>query len=183
MTEFASRTQRKSRITRRNSRRDTGRFWVLGRKRSGLVDLLLTPPPSRRRTGLYSQRNGTAIQRIWSSSVEKYQCFESWNPEEEVRIRNCSLQWRFVKHRTLVPNDSFCKSAQYLRSSGELVSTIRFDRRREGRANLSVDKKILTSLPPEEVQLLVDKGIWKQFARKHIELRSAVQWNSDHTAM
>ena len=33
------------------------------------------------------------------------------------------------QHRTLVPNHSFCKSAQYFRSSGELVSSIRLDRR------------------------------------------------------
>ena len=32
----------------------------------------------------------------------------------------------------LFQNNSFCKSAQYLRSSGELVSSIRFDRGREG---------------------------------------------------
>ena len=63
---------------------------------------------------------------------KKHQCFESWNPEAEERFRNYSLQWRFVKYRTLVPNNSFCESAQCLRSSGELVRTIRLRRGREG---------------------------------------------------
>ena len=60
-----------------------------------------------------SQQNDTAIQRNWSSCVQEYQCFQSWD-----------LEWRLNKHRTLVPNNSFCKSAQYFRSSGGLVSTI-----------------------------------------------------------
>ena len=37
-----------------------------------------------------------------------------------------------IKHSTLNPNNSFGKSAQYFRSSGELVSTIRLDGGREG---------------------------------------------------
>ena len=71
-----------------------------------------------------AKQNGTTIQRNWSSSVQKYQCLESWDLETEER--------RFNKHRTLVPNNSFCKSAQYLRSSGELVSSVLFDRGRKG---------------------------------------------------
>ena len=37
----------------------------------------------------------TAIQRVCHPVL--------WNPEEKERIRNYPLQWRFVKHRTLVP--------------------------------------------------------------------------------
>ena len=58
-----------------------------------------------------------------------------------------SLQRRFVEHKILVPNESFSSSAQFLRISGELVISIRFD--------TTVDNKILTKLKPEEVQLLV----------------------------
>ena len=36
---------------------------------------------SKRTVGLHSQQNGTAIQRNWSSSLQKYQCFESWDLE------------------------------------------------------------------------------------------------------
>ena len=42
------------------------------------------------------------------------------------------FQWRFDEHRTLVPNDSFGKSAQYVRSRGEWKSSIRLDRGRKG---------------------------------------------------
>ena len=47
------RMQKKSRITRRYSCKDTGRFWVLDRKRSGMEDLLTlllesgTPQPMK----------------------------------------------------------------------------------------------------------------------------------------
>ena len=32
---------------------------------------------------LYSQQNGTAVLRNWSLCVQKCQCLESWNAEEE----------------------------------------------------------------------------------------------------
>ena len=46
--------------------------------------------------------------------------------------------------------------------------TTRLGRGEKGRVNLSVDQKTWTSVPLEEVQ----QGIWKQFAKKHFELRS-----------
>ena len=57
-------------------------------------------------------------------------------------------------------NNPFFKSAQCLRSSGELVFSIRTDRsglteEEKGRASTLVDNKILTSVPPEEVQFLI----------------------------
>ena len=102
-------------------------------------------------------KKGTAIQRNWPSRFEKHQCFESLNPEEEEGCRNHTLQWRFIEHRTLVPNYSFCKSAQYLRSRDELVWTTRFDRGRK-KDEKSWDlwtKFYLTSVKSHEVQLLV----------------------------
>ena len=64
----------------------------------------------KRTMGFYSQRSGTAIQRNGSSCVQKYQCLESWDPEAEEGQKYHTLQWRFNKHRTLVPNSSICKS-------------------------------------------------------------------------
>ena len=60
-------------------------------------------------------------------------------------------------NRTLVPHNSICKSAQYLRSSGELVSTIWPGRGGEGTSQFVCGQKILTSLQLEEVQLLVSR--------------------------
>ena len=38
-------------------------------------------PWSKRTVELHRQQDGTAIQRDWSSCLQKYQCFESWNLE------------------------------------------------------------------------------------------------------
>ena len=86
---------------------------------------------SKRAVELYSRQNGATIQRNWSSCIQKYQCPESWNLEAKERSNIHSLQLRFYEHRTLVPNNSFCKSACCSRSRGELVLSILFDRRRE----------------------------------------------------
>ena len=76
--------------------------------------------------------HGEAIEFEWSTF---------WNPEEEEGQRNHTLQWRFIEHRTLVTNYSFCKSAQYLRSRGELVWTIRLERGIEGTRNFICEQK------------------------------------------
>ena len=89
------------------------------------------PTIKKKNVELHSQQNGTTIQRDWSSCLQKHQCFESWNLEVKERQIYHSLQWRFYKHRTLVPNSSLCQSAQRPRSSCELVSSIRHDRRRK----------------------------------------------------
>ena len=77
--------------------------------------------PSRRKVEFHSFTGSTAIQGNWSPSLHKCQCTELWNSENVERKRNHTLQCGCFKHRTLVPNLSFCKSAQYLRSSFELV--------------------------------------------------------------
>ena len=66
----------RSRNMRKDSCSDTGRFWVLETKRSGME--------------LFLKENGTLQHFTWwndsryrSSSIQEYQCFEPWNPEEE----------------------------------------------------------------------------------------------------
>ena len=80
----------------------------------------------------------------------------------------------FFEHRTLVPNNALCKSAPCLRSSGELVLSIREEK---GRASNLVVNKILTKLRPEERSTILsissDTSNWKQDARKGSELRRA----------
>ena len=60
---------------------------------------------------LHRQQKCTAIQTDWSSCLQKHQCFESWNLEAKERQMYHSLQWRFYKYRTLVPNSSLCQPA------------------------------------------------------------------------
>ena len=124
---FVFRIQKKSRNTRRDSRRNTGRASVLEMKRNGME---LSQLFTWKKMGLYSNPDGGTFQRYRSSSMQEYQCFESCNSEAAEYQRHHTLQCGCFKHRALVPNHSFCKSAQYLRSSFELVWTIRFDRGR-----------------------------------------------------
>ena len=48
-----------------------------------------------------SHSNGGKIQRYTSSSIQEYQCFESWNSEQEEWQRHHTLQCGCFKHRTL----------------------------------------------------------------------------------
>ena len=82
------------------------------------------------------------IQGNRSSSLYKCQCFESWSSENAERKRNHTLQCGCFKHKTIVPNHSFCKSAQCLRSSRELVWAIRFNNGREGTRTNSRKRRI-----------------------------------------
>ena len=68
---------------------------------------------SKRTMELHSQHTGTAIQRNWSSCLQKHQCCESWDLEAKERQLYHSLQWRFYEYRTLAPNSSLCQSAQW----------------------------------------------------------------------
>ena len=71
------------------------------------------------KVGLVNVSDGTANQGNRSPSLYKCQCIESWNSENAERKRNHTLQCWGFKHRTLVPNHSFFKLAQYVRSSFE----------------------------------------------------------------
>ena len=101
---------------------------------------------------MHSRQDGTAVERDWSSCIQRYQRTESWSLEAKEWKNFHSLQRRFNEHRTLVPNSSLCKAAQCLRSRSELVLSIWFYRK--GRIITTVDNKILTKLTPE-VQLFV----------------------------
>ena len=130
---------------------------------------------SKRAIELHSQQNGTAIQINWSYCLQKDQCLESWSLEARVWKMYHSLQWRFYEYRTLVPSSSLCQSAQYLKSSSELVSSIRFDREK-GRTNFPVDNKIILPSWSEK-----NWNCWYLFRPKHLETRcKEAYWTSKH---
>ena len=110
--------------------------------------------------GLYSNPDGGTFQRYQSSSIQEYQCFESCNSEAAEYQRHHTLQCGCFKHRALVPNHSFCKSAQYLRSSFELCEQFglteeeKVQERPLGKKE-SVSKGVLISVKSQEVNLLV----------------------------
>ena len=97
-----------------------------------------------------SVTDGTTIQGNRSSSLDKCRCLESWNSDNVQRKRNHTLQCGCFKHRTLVPNHSFCTSAQYLQSSFEFLCAIRFDRRRKGTRKNSRKSRIRKQRKTEE---------------------------------
>ena len=85
---------------------DIGHAGVHAQKKSGM-EMLTTI------------KEGNGIQRDWSSCIQRHQCPESWSLEAKERKNLHSLQRRFYEHRILVPNSSFCKSAQCLGSCSE----------------------------------------------------------------
>ena len=163
MMRIIFRMPRKSRITRWTSRRDIGHFWVQGRKTSGVEVLLLLKKEQwiLQPTKWYSDSKKLVIL---CSKVSVPWVVGSWSME--------------TQQTHLVPNNSFCKSAQYLRSSGELVSTLWPDRGREGTSQFvcgqqDVDK--FTTGRSTTLGISSDIGTRKQDARKRFELRSIGQ--------
>ena len=69
-------------------------------------------------------------------------------------------------------NHSFCESAQYLRSSFELVWTMRLDRGRKG-TKRCIDKCEITRSEP--FGIFSKTSIWKQSVGKHSRLRITVR--------
>ena len=106
--------------------KDIGRLWVQGRKRNGVGF-----PRSKKQWNCTANKMVPRLKETGHLVFKKHQRFESWDLEAKERQMYHSLQWRFYKYRTLVPNSSICQSAQCPRSSCELVSSIRLDRRRK----------------------------------------------------
>ena len=125
---FVFRIHKKSRCTRRHSRR-------VETKRSGMEDAI---------TNL--KENGILFH--------KCQCLDSWNLEEVERKRNHTLQCGYSEHRALIPNHSFCQSAQYLRNSFKMVWRVRSEDQNSQTKN-SVNREILQSVNSQEVKSLV----------------------------
>ena len=108
----------------------------------------------------YRFTDGTTIQGNRSPSFHKCQCFESWSHEKVERNRNHTLQCGCFGHRTLIPNHSLSKSAQYQRSSLKLVWRVRSEAEweRAGRVRNKRrprGKKILKSVNAQEGNSLV----------------------------
>ena len=61
----------------------------------------------------FKESGQPSIQRCFSAG--------SWNPEEEEQQGDQTLQCGCFEHRTFISNNSFCKLAQYLRSSRKMV--------------------------------------------------------------
>ena len=172
MMRIIFRMPRMSRITRWTSRRDIGHF-----RGPGSEDKWCGSSSSAQKGTMDFTANQmvTAIQRNWSSCVQKYQCLwvvGSWS-RRKVKVPYTSME---IQH--LVPNNSFCKSAQYLRSSGELVSTLWPDRGREGTSQFvcgQQDVDNFTTGRSTTLGISSDIGTRKQDARKRFELRSTGQ--------
>ena len=73
---------------------------------------------ARREVELRSNTDATTISG--DMNFTKCQCLESWNSEKNEKQRNHTFHSGNFERRTLIPNHSLCKSAQYLRSSVKL---------------------------------------------------------------
>ena len=106
---------------------------------------------------LCSRSNGGTIQRKRSSGIQEYQCFESCNPEKEKYQRHHTPQCGCFKHRALVPNHFFCKSAQFCGTVSNWCEQFGLTEEEKGQEKQqeSVTKGVLTSVKSQEVKLLV----------------------------
>ena len=128
-------------LVRWNSRKDIGHSWVPGRKKSGMGNLLTL-----------EKENGIQKSTKWYSDSKKL-------------VTLCSKSFSALSRGIL---NSFFKSAHYLRSSGELGSTIWPDRGREGTSQFVCGQKDIdkcTTWRSTTLGISSDKDIWKQFSR------------------
>ena len=142
---FVFRIHKKTRCTRIDSRWDIGRSCFLETKRSGMEDAI---------TNL--KENGVRLLHKWCNDSRKLSPFsqvpvpwlvESWRSCKE---RNHTLQCGYLDHRALIPNHSFCQSAQCLRRSFKMERRVRS----EAKEN-SVNRQMLKSVNSQEVKSLV----------------------------
>ena len=83
---------------------------------------------SKRTVGSHSRQNGTGIQGMLSSCVQKYRCFESWDLEHKKGRNIFHFNGDPVNTELLFQTVSFGESAQCLCSCNGLVLSIRFDK-------------------------------------------------------
>ena len=114
------------------------------------------------KVGFSSVSDGTAIQGNSSPSLHKCQCIESWNSESADKKRNHTLQCGCSHH-------PFCKSAQYLRSSLELVWAIRFNNGREGTRKNSRKRRIREQRNSHEREFTRSELFWYLLQDLHLE--------------
>ena len=98
----------KSRNTRKDPRKDTGRSSVLEMKRSGM-ELFLIQLKVNGILEPLKWLNDSKKQVIQCSGVSMLRVLDS---EKEGWQRHHTLQCGCFRHRALIPNYSFCKSAQ-----------------------------------------------------------------------
>ena len=103
---------------------------------------------SKRWMGFHSQQNGTAIQRNWSSCVQKHQCLESWNRTMHFNGDSMNTELLFQTIHSVNQLSIYGAVAKWCHQ-------FCLTEEEKGRATFSVDNKMLTSLQPEGVQLLV----------------------------
>ena len=166
MMRSVSWMQRMSRITRWNSRKDIKRFWVLGRKKSGM-EVLLTL--KKKRMGFSSQQNGTAIQRNWSLHVQSISA-----------LSRGTLKKKKKGKVTIHFNGDSTNTKQ-------LFQTIHYVNQRSiygAAANRGTSQFFCGQEDVDEYTSWrsTTLGFSSEDARKHFEFRNIVQWNSAHTA-
>ena len=111
---------------------------------------------SRWTVGSHRQQDGTAIQRNMSSHLHKYQCLDSWSLEAKKWETYHSLQRSFYKYRTLVSNNSFRESDQFLFAAmTDWCCQFGLTNEETERVAIPVDNGLLTRMQPEEVDILV----------------------------
>ena len=99
----------------------------------------------------HSWSDGGAIRGIWASSIQKCFSVSSWNPEEEEKQGDHTFHCGCFEHKALKLNDSFSKSAQYLRRCEEFG--LKPDQTSEERPK-TIKDNVLKEVQPKEVKIL-----------------------------
>ena len=150
--------------TQRNSRRDTGRSSVLETKRS-CMELFLR----------HLKENGTLqpLKRFKDTGHPVFKRISALSRGilKKKHDRHHTLPCGCFKHRALVPDHSFCKSAQYIRSSFKFFGLTEEEKGQEKPPGKKesvtkercIDKCEITRSKP--CGILSKTSIWKQFVR------------------
>ena len=109
----------------------------------------------RKRTAFHSQQNGTLIPRNQSPCVKKHHCSESRNLKEKEGRETIHFNGYPANTELLFQTDYSVNRLSIYVAVANWCQQFGLTEEEKGRVNLSVDNKILTCVPPEEVQLLV----------------------------
>ena len=175
MMEFVFRIQKKSRNTRKDSRKDPGRFCP-GDEKKWYGTLLA----HLNEYGIYSHSDGGTIQRYRSSSIQEHQSFESWNSEKEEWQRYHALQCDASNTELYSVNQLSIYGA--VANWCEQFGLTEEEKGKE-RPKESVTKRCIVKcefLRSKTFGITSKASIWKQFATKHSGLPIADRDNSIH---
>ena len=130
--------------------------------------------------GPYSQQNGTATQRNWSSYFHNHQSFESRNLEAKKWQKYHSLQWRFHENKLSIQAINSVNQVSIYAAVTNWCCNFALKKEEKEHILTPANDRILAVVEPEEVDMLTSSP---NPAQGNLEMQSIGKEVSHDTIM